>query len=127
MKSRKLFISCLPGDEKYATAPGKPITSIKGIKAQTSQEPYTAEDLESADMYLLIVTPRYLESLWMNFEMGVALARRRSAGTQVMAIVHDVDREKVPLLIRQVSSKPRARDDLFIDFPIFGSDRTTRK
>src|ERR1051326_1537887 len=89
MKSHKVFISCLPGDEKYAYLKGYAVQALRGVEVVTSQAAYAPEDLESAYAYFLIVTPAYLQSLWMNFEMGVALSRNPRDEAHVVPVLRN--------------------------------------
>ena len=43
--------------------------------------------LETASIYLLLVSPEYVKSSWSQFEIGVAVARARERGAQVVPVL----------------------------------------
>lgn len=43
--------------------------------------------LETASIYLLLVSPEYVKSSWSQFEIGVAVARARERGAQVVSVL----------------------------------------
>lgn len=60
-----------------------------------------AEHLKKANLYVLLVTPNYLQSSWGNFELGVALARAsRSDDVTVLPVTVGVSAGELPLELR---------------------------
>ena len=127
MKSHKLFVSCQSGDDKYAQIKGHAVRSLKDVRVITSQDLYSPEDIESAYAYLLVITPSYLDSPWMNFEMGVAVSRHRRSGAHVIAILRQVDYNNLPVVLRDVLREQSTRDDLVVDFPTADPTHTKRR
>jgi TIR domain len=60
-----------------------------------------AQQLEKANLYVLLVTPNYLQSNWSNFEAGVALSRAASSeDVTVLPLTFGVERNDLPPLLR---------------------------
>ena len=61
--------------------------------------------LEEATLYVLLITPSYLESRWANFELGVALARAaRSEDVNVLPLTFGVSPAELPPQLRHIQA-----------------------
>jgi hypothetical protein len=62
-----------------------------------------AKKLEEATLFVLLITPSYLQSRWTNFELGVALARSaRSKDVQILPLTFGVSSAQLPPPLRQL-------------------------
>ncbi|HEX9983785.1 MAG TPA: toll/interleukin-1 receptor domain-containing protein [Thermoanaerobaculia bacterium] len=67
--------------------------------------------LESANVYVLLVTPSYLQSRWGNFEMGVALARAASGDVTLLPVTFGISQKDLPWALRSVQAFSLDKND----------------
>ena len=73
----------------------------KDVRAGEDWHEQLADHLEKANVYVLLVTPHYLQSSWGNFEMGVALSRAaRSEDVSVLPVTVGVGPDEIPPALR---------------------------
>jgi hypothetical protein len=82
-----------------------------GVETWRGEEPEAGGDwqqelarkLEEATLFVLLITPSYLQSRWNNFELGVALARSaRSKDVQILPLTFGVSSAQLPPPLRQL-------------------------
>lgn len=74
------------------------------------------EEIENAvaasQAFVLLLSPKYLNSDWANFETGLALAREAKEHTPVLPILlEDIDVERLPFRLRRMHTLDGRRLD----------------
>lgn len=91
----KVFISHSAADAATAKAVAQALHTA-GVSTFLDIEQISSGDnwredilaqLETASIYLLLVSPEYVKSSWSQFEIGVAVARARERGAQVVPVL----------------------------------------
>lgn len=87
-------------------AQGVHVWSDKDIMPGTDLVSEIQTALERARVYVMLLSPQFLESRWANFELGVAVSRaQRGAGVRVVPVLaHRLRQDELPPPLRELQA-----------------------
>lgn len=106
MKHKKVFISHSPADHDVAYQLGFAVRALLRDPSATVETSDSAGNLlsavlDTANLYIVVLTSDYMDDTWSNFELGVILARLSAGRADVVPVVGDVSSQRIPRMLRE--------------------------